>query len=195
MALDGRGFTICGEAATAAAAIELADSTQPDLCLLDVRMPGNGISAAAEIARRCPDTVIVMLTVTEDEDDVLNALRAGAQGYLLKDTPARRLPEVLRAVIEGEAALPRRLVARLIAEFRTKRPRRGSSGYRALGVELTTREWDILELLRRGKPTNAIAAELGVAPVTVRSHVSALLRKLQVETREDLLRLFDDAER
>ena len=97
---------------------------RPDLCLLDIRMPGSGIAATREITTRLPDTKVVMITVSLDDDDLLNALRAGAVGYLLKDIDPERLPHALSDALDGGAAIPRRLVARVVAEFRDHGPRR-----------------------------------------------------------------------
>jgi DNA-binding NarL/FixJ family response regulator len=188
VALEAHGFAVCAEAADAAGAVAEAKRTRPDVCLLDVRMPGNGIAAAAEIAAELPDAAIVMLTVSRDDDDLFAALRAGAVGYLLKDLPADRLPESLRGVLAGEAALPGTLVARLVEEFRGRGRRRAfrSHGRRA---ELTEREWDVLELMAEGLSTAELAARLVVAETTVRTHVSSILNKLRVESREEAVAL------
>jgi CheY-like chemotaxis protein len=107
--LEQAGFEVCAEAGNARAAVEAARREVPDICLLDVNMPGNGTAAAAEIGASLPDTAVVMLTVSSEEGDVSEALRAGARGYLLKDMDLTRIPETLRAVLAGETALPRRL--------------------------------------------------------------------------------------
>jgi RNA polymerase sigma factor (sigma-70 family) len=192
LALAGQGFQVCSEAADAAGAVEAALAHKPDLVLLDVHMPGNGIAAAAEIAAKLPDVAIVMLTVSREDSDLFEALRAGAQGYLLKDTNPARLPFALRGVLSGEAALPRGLVARLIEEFRS-RGRRRLPLLRARGVELTDREWEVLELLYEGLSTREIAQRLSVSPVTVRRHVSEILKKLRVPTREAALELLRES--
>ena len=184
------GFVVVAEAATAAQAIEAASLLHPDVALLDIHMPGNGIAAAREIAKRSPKTHIVMLTVSRDDADLFDALRAGASGYLLKDIDPDRLPMALEGVLAGEAALPRALVARVIDEFRT----RASSAGRREGplAKLTDREWEVLTAMQQGMSTAEMAAEMFVTPVTVRTHVSAILRKLQVTTREDAVRLAND---
>jgi DNA-binding NarL/FixJ family response regulator len=106
--LEGAGLQVCAEAGNARAAVEAALRERPDVCLLDVHMPGGGIAAAAEISARLPGTAVVMLTVSSEEKDVSESLRAGARGYLLKDMDLARIPETLRAVLAGEVALPRR---------------------------------------------------------------------------------------
>lgn len=187
-ALDGSGFEVVGEAADAAGSVAQALRHRPDVALLDINMPGGGIRAAAEISVALPDTAVVMLTISISDDDLLEALRAGARGYLLRDTDPERLPLALKGVLAGEAALPRNLVARLMEEFRLRdRPRRLT----ALGhpdVALTPREWDVLELMRQGLTTAEIAERLYVTKVTVRTHVAAILRKLHVTSRADAIR-------
>ena len=183
---DGE-FEVCAELANATDAIEAARELQPDIALLDIHMPGGGISAAAAIATASPDTAVVMLTVSRDDADLFAALRAGARGYLLKDIDPARLPMALRGVLSGEAALPRGLVAHLIDEFRS---RDSVSGRRAgLLATLTEREWEVLTLMQEGLPTTEMAARMFVTPVTVRTHVSAILRKLQVSDRAAAVRL------
>jgi DNA-binding NarL/FixJ family response regulator len=184
-------FVVCAEAATAEAAVDAAEQWEPDVCLLDIRMPGGGIAAAAEISRRVPRARIVMLTVSRDDADLFDALRAGAIGYLLKDIERRRLADALRSVVRGEAQLPASLVARLVEEFRFRETRRHRLRVGGLTAELSRREWEILELLAQGRSTREIADGLFVAEVTVRSHVSAILRKLRVKTREDAIRLLE----
>jgi DNA-binding NarL/FixJ family response regulator len=186
---DSGRFQVCAEAATAEAAVREAQRLQPDVALLDIRMPGNGITAAFEIANSCPDTSVVMLTVSRDDTDLFAAVRAGARGYLLKDIDPDRLPNALEGVLAGEAALPRGLVARLIDEFRSREKvslrRQGPLG------QLTEREWSVLKLMQQGKSTAEMASELFVSPVTVRTHVSAILRKLAVPDRKAAVRIAD----
>jgi DNA-binding NarL/FixJ family response regulator len=184
-------FLVCAEAGDAAAAIDQAVRERPDVCVLDVRMPGGGIAAAWEISARLPQTKIVMLTVSRDDSDLFASLRAGASGYLLKDMDPARLPDALVDVVNGEAALPASLVARVIGEFRDRAPRRrevvATEGYETL----TSREWQVLDLLRQGLTTAAIARKLVLSPVTVRTHVNNILRKVRAPNREALLRDFE----
>ena len=173
-ALQRDSFVVCAEVGDARGAIDAALRERPDVCLLDIHMPGSGIRAAEQITRQLPET-----------------LRAGACGYLLKDIDPTRLPLALRGVLEGEAALPRRLVALLIEEFRERKRKRRVPLVGRRSVELTDREWEVLELMRQGLATEQIAERLFISPVTVRTHVSAILRKLQVPTREEALALLD----
>ncbi len=160
---------------------------QPDVVLLDVHMPGSGIGAARTLTAELPSAAVVMLTVSRDDADLFEALRAGARGYLLKDIDPDRLGPALRGVLDGEAALPRGLVARLVDEFRGRS--RAPSAAEAAAASLTSREWQVLDGLGKGLTTGQIAEELFVAPVTVRTHVSSVLRKLGVGSRDAAVRL------
>jgi DNA-binding NarL/FixJ family response regulator len=190
-ALEAGGFEVCAEAGDARGAIEAANRERPDVCLLDIHMPGDGIHAAEAISHELPDAAVVMLTVSREDTDLFDALRAGASGYLLKDIDPSRLPLALHGVLEGEAALPRQLVALLIEEFRERRRRRRIPLRGRRSAELTDREWEVLQLMRQGAQTEEIAARLFISPVTVRTHVSAILRKLHVATREAAIELLD----
>jgi DNA-binding NarL/FixJ family response regulator len=189
VALQNGGFRVVAECADAATAMEAAIRLRPDVCLLDIQMPGNGIVAAREISARVPTSKIVMLTVSEDDEDLFAAIQAGAISYLIKGSDPVRLGGALQAVLSGEAVLPPTLVARLIGEFR-RRSRRAER-LRELeleGIVLTRREWDVLELLAEGRSTSEIAAVLYISPATVRSHVASTLKKLHAGSREEALK-------
>ena len=181
-------FEVCAEASDGAAAVQLALREQPELCLLEMRLPGNAIAAAREIATRLPNTKIVMVTSSPEDDDLFNALRAGAVGYLPKDTDPARLPHLLQDTLDGGAPIPRHLVTRLVAEFRDHGPRRRSV-ISEDGHDLTSREWEVLDLLRQGLSTGQIADRLFITRATVRTHVAALLRKLRLPDRDALRKL------
>jgi len=195
-ALAPHGFRIVAEAENAADAVSAVQRHRPDICMLEVRMPGNGIEAARRISEELPETKIVMLTSSERHEDLVAALRAGADGYLLKTTSADRLPYAIRGVLRGEAALPREMATGLIREFqdhgRKQRVLLSVSGHR---VELTAREFEVLERLRRRETTSQVAGHLGIADVTVRRHVSAILHKLGTPDRSSALALLDREER
>jgi len=180
--LDVDGFDIVGEASNARAAVDLAVSLQPEVCLLDIHMPGNGIAAAEEISKSLPNCAIVMLTYSRDDDDLFDSLRAGARGYLLKDMDPDRIGAALRGVLAGEAALPRSLVSKVLEEFEG-RSRRKLFMRAQRPTQLTSREWEIMELLREGLSTEDVATRLFVTPGTVRVHVSSVLKKLRVGDR------------
>ena len=190
-ALTGGGLTVCAEAADAAHAVQQALETQPDVCLLDVRMPGGGVAATWEIAARLPTTKIVMLTVSDDEADLFSALRAGAVGYLLKDLDLDSLPRALRDVAAGNAAIPRPLVTRMVKQFQAHDPRfRTTTVAGEPGARLTSREWDVLAALADGLSTREIARRLHLEPSGVRAHVSALVHKLGVADRDEAIAFF-----
>ena len=190
--LEESGFEVVAEAATAQAAVAAASEKAPDVCLLDLNMPGRGVNAAADISKLLPNTAIVILTVSRSDDDLFEALTAGAMGYLLKDTDPDYLPQALRSVLAGEAALPPALAARLVQEFRTRAKSRRLPLVAGKSVELTQKEWEVLDGMREGLSTREIADQMFVGPPTVRSHVSAILKKLAVPSREAALRLLDD---
>ena len=183
-------YTVAAAAGDSPAAVQAAVETPPDLCLLDIRMPGNGLAAAWEITARLPNTKVVMLTVSRNDDDLFAALRAGASGYLLKDVDIDQLLDALDGVMADEPAISRELVARLVTEFRDRSARR-----RAVlqpgpaGEPLTSREWEVLDLLRKDMTTAEIADTLVLSQATVRSHVAAILRKLRLPDRAAVVQL------
>lgn len=185
-------FTVVALAGDAAQAIQAALRERPDLALLDMRMPGSGAAAAWEITARLPATRAVMLTVSRSDEDLFAALRAGVSGYLLKDMPFDTIGDELAQVLDGRVALPPELVTRLVDEFRDSAPRRRALVGQRGGAQLTSREWQVLDLLRQGLATSEIARRLFVSPATVRSHIAAVLRKLRVPDREAAIRLFED---
>jgi len=187
--LERADFEVCAEAADAAEAVEAAGREMPDICLLDVGMPGDGIRAASQITHRFPGVAVVMVSAATAVDTVLAAFQAGAVGYLPKTGSLARLPETLRGVLRGEAAIPRDLTARVLSEV-------GAGGWAQrhqvvgrLGVSVTGREADVLELLQRGLGTHEISECLFLSPTTVRTHISALLRKFGVRDRGALREL------
>jgi two-component system, NarL family, nitrate/nitrite response regulator NarL len=189
MAVDGHGFTVCADVASADDAVATAIRERPDLCLIDVSLPGSGIAAAEEISTQAPDTAIVMLSGSASDDELFACVRAGARGYLSKDMDPARLPFALRGVLRGEAALSRPLVARVLEELRERERGRHASELTRLGVELTHRERQVLDLLERGLRTSEMAERLKISAVTVRRHVSEILRKLEAPDREAALKL------
>jgi DNA-binding NarL/FixJ family response regulator len=189
LALEEAGMEVSAEAGDAFAAIKAAAHLRPDVCLLDIHMPGNGIKAAAEIAARVPTTIVVMLSVSDDDADLFAALQAGASGYLQKDIEPRMLAQTLKGVVAGEAALPRTLALRVIEEFRRRGLRPWWEILRDSGVRLTSREQEVFQLLEEGLTTRQVAERLFLSPVTVRTHISTILRKLDVPDRDAALRL------
>jgi DNA-binding NarL/FixJ family response regulator len=185
------GLEVCAEAADAAHAVQQALETRPDICLLDVRMPGGGVAAAWEIAARLPTTKVVMLTVSDDDADLFRALRAGAVSYLVKEIDFAVLPFALRDVAEGRAAIPPELVARMVTQFHSNDPRfRTTEVGTELGPRLTSREWDVLAGLAEGLSTRDIARRLQLKPSGVRAHISAVVQKLGVRNRQEAVEMF-----
>ena len=162
----------------------------PDVCLLDVNMPGNGIAAAARIHAALPDTAVVMLTVSKDNNDLFDALRAGPLAI------CSRTPTLLASPTPSAACSKERPRSRgpgRTADRRVPRPRAAARlSPKRRSVELTSREWQVLELLRAGLTTGEIADQLVISRVTVRTHVSAILKKLQVGNRKAALQLFEE---
>lgn len=184
-------FCVCASVADAAEAIQAAVRERPDFCLLDIKMPGSGLAAAWEIAARLPQTKIIMLTVSDDDDDLFAALRAGADGYLLKTMNLRRLPDALEGVHAGEAAIPRTLVTRVLEHLHGREPRwRQPVADDRFGERLTSREWEVLDLLAQGLSTSAIARRLVLSASAVRVHIAAIVRKLGVSDRAAAVELF-----
>jgi DNA-binding NarL/FixJ family response regulator len=187
--LEAADFDVCAECDSAGAALDAARRERPDLCLIDVYIPGSGIRAAAEIKDNLPDTTIVMLTGSTSDQDMFDSLRAGAVGYLVKDMDPDRLPHALRGVLAGESAVPRALVARLIDQFRLQGRGRGLVLPGGRRLELTVREWEVANMLADGRSTAQMAERLFLSPVTVRRHLSGLLAKLDVEDRDEAVAL------
>ncbi len=187
-ALEAGGCEVLAEGASAEEAIALAGQHRPDVVLLDIHMPGNGIQAAQQISRQLPQTAIVMLTQSTDDDDLFDSLRAGASGYLLKGADPATLVDSLRGVLVGEAAMPPQLVTRIMQEFRGP-SRRRFLRKSAAADKLSSREWEVMEMLSQGHSTDEVASRLFLSPTTVRVHVSAVLRKLRVKDRESAFRL------
>ena len=188
-ALEQQDFSVVAEGASADEAVAAAREHRPDVCLLDIHMPGSGIVAAAEISQALPDTTLVMLTASQDDRDLFAALRAGASAYLVKGMDPHRIGPALRSALAGETTLPRWLVRQVMAEFEPAPRRRLLLPHRAKHVQLTEREAEILDLMAEGLSTDEMAKRLFVAPVTVRSHIAAVLKKLQVKDRESAIRL------
>ena len=179
----------CTEAADAESAVDAAVRDRPDVCLLGLEPDGHGLRVVNEIASRVPSSAVIFLTDRLDEEEFMAAVRAGASGYLTQNLDPARLPYVVRGALRGEPAVPRRFVSRLLEELRARENRRSVVLADRGRVSLTTREWEVVELLLRSASTAEIAAQLGVAPVTVRRHVGSVERKLGVSTRAEVVAL------
>lgn len=176
MALNGQVDT-CAEAADAETAIRAAKREQPDVCLIGRDLPGDGLAAVRGVCRAAPHAAVVVIAEVRDVDDLLDAVRAGAIGYVPGGLDPERLRRIFAAIAANEAVVPREMVLELLMELR-------GAGHGA--DALTGRETQVLGMLRRGHTTAEIGARLRIAPVTVRRHISGLVHKLGVEDRSAL---------
>jgi DNA-binding NarL/FixJ family response regulator len=171
---------VVGEAASGDEAVELAHKLEPHIILMDIKMPGlNGIEATRKIQQASPQIGVLVLTMFEDDDSVFAAMRAGAKGYLLKDSGGEGVVHAIRAVASGEAVFGPGVAERIIGFFSAPR---AAAPQRAF-PELTEREEEVLSLVAQGKSNQQIARQLFVSLKTVRNHVSNILLKLQVADR------------
>lgn len=180
--LEAWGHEVVGLASTGAEAVEIAERLAPDLVLMDVRMPTmSGLTATARIHAARPETSIVMLTVSEDEDDLFAAIKAGAQGYLLKNLEAPQFRSLLEAVSRGEPVLSPATAARIIDELLHP------TGSAETGPDrLTDRELQVLRLVTAGLRNKQIAVQLGITENTAKYHLRNILGKLHAESRTEL---------
>jgi len=183
--LGAAGMEVCADVGTATLAVGAVIRHRPDVCLLEVALRGDGIAAAEEIALRVPETAVIMLTAVTDDQALFAALRAGARGYLLKDTDPERLAHAIRGVLAGEAAVPRAMMGRVLEQFCARTVRRRAVS----GDALSEREWDVMERLAQGLPTRVVADTLGISEVTVRRHASVATHKLRAPDRASALRM------
>lgn len=171
------GIEIVGVAASGGEALRLAQEQMPEVVLLDIAMPDEGgISAASAISMACPSARLIMLTVSEHEDDLVGAFKAGAKGYVLKGVSGRELANVIRSVVAGEVFVSPKLATRLIMEMSGLEP---SDPFE----ELTPRELEILQLLAEGLSNRAIGERLHLAEKTVKHYMTNVLEKLEVGSR------------
>lgn len=185
-ALQDSGIVVVAEAGTGAQAVELTLFYEPDVVLMDVVMPElDGISAMRKILKLRPDQLVILLTSADDEVG-LAGLQAGAYGFLNKDLNIDALPRAVFGAASGEPAISRSMSARLLEQLRL-RPQGPAAGMRPVRSQLTSREWEVLDLLCERKTTEVMAGELFLSPETVRSHVKAIYRKLGVNSRDAVI--------
>lgn len=190
-ALSGRDVEVVAEASSAEDAMPLALQLRPDVLLLDLDLPGaSGLRLLRDLAPRLPDTKIVMLTVSTAQADVVAALRLGAAGYLTKDIDGDALLRAVRGVVDGEFAMPRRLVTQAIRELAAGG--QADAGNDAALDSLSRREHEILQLLAAGLTDREIGESLTISVRTVETHVGNILRKLDVRNRAEAARRYVD---
>ncbi|WP_095202840.1 response regulator [Mesorhizobium carmichaelinearum] len=176
------GFEIVGEGATAQDAERIASTVQPDILLLDISMPGGGLTAVASILTDHPEQKIVMLTVSEANADVTKALNAGVQGYILKGVGSRALADILHNVAAGESYLTPTLSARLLSDLQSPHP---ADGVADRLRHLTERQTEILRLVAEGLSNKEVALRLELQEKTVKHHMTGVLSKLHVRNRTE----------
>jgi len=176
---------VVGEASDGAEAVEKAGQALPDVVLMDIRMPrSSGIEACRAMKELTPSAKIVMLTISDEEEDLFEAIRAGASGYLLKDIPYDEVADVVRAVHGGQSLINPSMAAKLLAEFAAMASRDGTERAEQVPApRLTEREIEVLKLVARGMNNRDIAKELFISENTVKNHVRNILEKLQIHSR------------
>lgn len=183
------GFELVGEAATGREAIELVVKHRPQVAVLDISMPGmSGLEAAALLRRDHPEVRILILSVHDHSEYVMESIRAGANGYLRKDAEPRELRDAIRAVARGDAYYSPAVARQLNAALRGEVPVAAPSDHAARLESLTRRERDVLAGVTAGKTNKQVAAELGLSPRTVESYRESLMRKLEIYTVAELTR-------
>jgi DNA-binding NarL/FixJ family response regulator len=174
---------LVGEAETGVLAVDLTTSERPDVVLMDVRMPGiNGIEAARRIRDIRPGTKILMLTVSDDEEDLYEAIKAGVNGYLLKEIPVEEVAEAIRAVAQGQSLISPSMASKLLTQFNVL-ARKAEERQQFPPPTLTSRELEFLKLVSKGMSNREIADVLFISENTVKNHVRNILEKLHLHSR------------
>jgi DNA-binding NarL/FixJ family response regulator len=180
--LEEQGVQIVGEAATGAEAVHAVRELAPDVVVMDLNMPGmSGIEATRHITAIAPLTHVVMLTISDQENDVMDAILAGACGYLLKDSSIQDLMRGIQAASRGESLISPAVAAKVLQRVRATSSQPEIA--KAIRAELSDREIEVLKLIANGKDNAVIAAELHISPKTVKNHISNILMKLQIDNR------------
>ena len=180
--LEEQGVTIAGEAATGDEAVNRVRELAPDVVVMDLNMPGmGGVAATRHIAGIAPLTRVVMLTISDEDSDVLDAILAGACGYLLKDSSIQDLVTGIRSAARGESLISPHIAAKVLQRVRATSLQPEIA--EMIRAELSEREIQVLKLIANGKDNAVIAAELHISPKTVKNHISNILMKLQIDNR------------
>jgi DNA-binding NarL/FixJ family response regulator len=180
--LEEQGVQIIGEAASGTEAVRIVRELAPDVVVMDLNMPGmGGVDATRHITAIAPLTRVVMLTISEEDSDVMDAILAGACGYLLKDSSIQDLMAGIRAASLGESLISPNIAAKVLQRVRATSTQPEIAN--TIRAELSDREIEVLKLIANGKDNGVIAAELHISPKTVKNHISNILMKLQIDNR------------
>ena len=180
--LEEEGVNVVGEAENGENAIRLASDLAPDVVIMDLNMPGaGGVETTRRLSSLAPLSRVVVLTISADDDDVMNAVMAGACGYLLKDSSIQDLIAGIRAASEGESLISPQIAAKVLQRLRAQS--KDADAAETIRAELSDRELEVLKLIANGKDNAQIARELFISPKTVKNHISNILMKLQIENR------------
>jgi len=193
LALQRPGIHISAEAQSVPELIAAVQREKPDVCIVDCALTTAPVDTAAEVMARAPSVAVVLLTDDVSETEFLGAIRVGVAGYLHKGISPAALSNVVHAVAKGEPAIPRSLVVALINGYRGRPSRTPLDMPNARGGDLTSREWEVLDFMGDGLTTGQIADRLLISEVTVRRHISSVLKKLSVPTRTDAIKLVRSA--
>jgi DNA-binding NarL/FixJ family response regulator len=180
--LEEQGVNVVGEAPNGQTAIRLANELAPDVIVMDLNMPGlTGVETTRKLAGIAPLTRVVVLTISADDDDVMDAVMAGACGYLLKDSSIQELILGIRAAASGESLISPQIAAKVLRRLRSQSS--SVDAAETIRAELSDREIEVLKLIANGKDNAQIARDLFISPKTVKNHISNILMKLQIENR------------
>jgi len=180
--LEEQGVNVVGEAENGETAIRLASDLAPDVVIMDLNMPGfGGVETTRRLSSLAPLSRVVVLTISADDDDVMNAVMAGACGYLLKDSSIQELIAGISAASEGESLISPQIAAKVLQRLRAQS--KDADAAETIRAELSDRELQVLKLIANGKDNAQIARELFISPKTVKNHISNILMKLQIENR------------
>ena len=180
--LEEQGVNVVGEAANGETAIRLASELAPDVVIMDLNMPGlTGVETTRKLAGVAPLARVVVLTISADDDDVMDAVMAGACGYLLKDSSIQDLIVGIRAAAAGESLISPQIAGKLLQRLRSQSTNEDAAA--TIRAELSDREIEVLKLIANGKDNAQIARDLFISPKTVKNHISNILMKLQIENR------------
>jgi two-component system, NarL family, response regulator LiaR len=180
--LEGQGIQIVGEAAGGSEALQIVRETAPDVVVMDLNMPGmHGVEATRHMSRDAPLTRVIVLTISDQEQDVMDAILAGACGYLLKDASIQDLIQGIESAAVGEALISPHIAGKVLQHVRATTASPDAAA--TIRAELSDREIEVLKLIANGKDNAVIAGELHISPKTVKNHISNILMKLQMDNR------------